>query len=114
MARALNATGRPIVYSCSWPAYQGGLPPKVRVCLCWQVPFFPVSWRSSRWNTRSRVLHLLVYPWMVLQIPRGNGTFLPGIWGRLGVPIWLGDGSLWEEGSGVYAPHPTQMVWGWS
>ncbi|XP_051493009.1 alpha-N-acetylgalactosaminidase [Apus apus] len=29
MARALNATGRPIVYSCSWPAYQGGLPPKV-------------------------------------------------------------------------------------
>ncbi|NXU70882.1 NAGAB acetylgalactosaminidase, partial [Oreotrochilus melanogaster] len=31
MARALNATGRPIVYSCSWPAYQGGLPPKVRV-----------------------------------------------------------------------------------
>jgi len=42
MARALNATGRPIVYSCSWPAYQGGLPPKVRV-----VPFlggcFPCS-----------------------------------------------------------------------
>lgn len=31
--------------------------------------------------------HLLVYPWMVL--PRGNGTFLPGIWGHLGVPIWL-------------------------
>ncbi|XP_030301714.1 alpha-N-acetylgalactosaminidase [Calypte anna] len=29
MAMALNATGRPIVYSCSWPAYQGGLPPKV-------------------------------------------------------------------------------------
>lgn len=33
MTRALNATGRPIVYSCSWPAYQGGLPPKVRVVL---------------------------------------------------------------------------------
>ncbi|XP_072297423.1 alpha-N-acetylgalactosaminidase-like [Eucyclogobius newberryi] len=29
MTKALNATGRPIAYSCSWPAYQGGLPPKV-------------------------------------------------------------------------------------
>ncbi|XP_009700121.1 PREDICTED: alpha-N-acetylgalactosaminidase, partial [Cariama cristata] len=42
MARALNATGRPIVYSCSWPAYQGGLPPKVNytilaeVCNLWR------------------------------------------------------------------------------
>uniref|UniRef100_A0A8C3BBV4 Alpha-galactosidase n=1 Tax=Cairina moschata TaxID=8855 RepID=A0A8C3BBV4_CAIMO len=33
MTRALNATGRPIVYSCSWPAYQGGLPPKVNYTL---------------------------------------------------------------------------------
>lgn len=29
MSKALNATGRLIGYSCSWPAYQGGLPPKV-------------------------------------------------------------------------------------
>lgn len=29
MGKALNATGRPIAYSCSWPAYLGGLPPKV-------------------------------------------------------------------------------------
>ncbi|XP_030335482.1 alpha-N-acetylgalactosaminidase [Strigops habroptila] len=42
MARALNATGHPIVYSCSWPAYQGGLPPKVNytvlaeVCNLWR------------------------------------------------------------------------------
>ncbi|KAK4830202.1 hypothetical protein QYF61_009269 [Mycteria americana] len=42
MARALNSTGRPIVYSCSWPAYQGGLPPKVNytvlaeVCNLWR------------------------------------------------------------------------------
>lgn len=42
MARALNATGRPIVYSCSWPAYQGGLPPKVNytilaeICNLWR------------------------------------------------------------------------------
>ena len=31
MSEALNKTGRPIVYSCSWPAYEGGLPPKVRL-----------------------------------------------------------------------------------
>lgn len=31
MSKALNATGRPIAYSCSWPAYVGGLPPNVSV-----------------------------------------------------------------------------------
>lgn len=29
MSAALNATGRPIAFSCSWPAYEGGLPPEV-------------------------------------------------------------------------------------
>ncbi|KAF6120532.1 alpha-N-acetylgalactosaminidase [Phyllostomus discolor] len=33
MAAALNATGRPIAFSCSWPAYEGGLPPKVNYSL---------------------------------------------------------------------------------
>ncbi|XP_042323691.1 alpha-N-acetylgalactosaminidase [Sceloporus undulatus] len=33
MSKALNATGRPIAYSCSWPAYQGGLPPQVNYTL---------------------------------------------------------------------------------
>ncbi|KAM4698280.1 alpha-N-acetylgalactosaminidase [Rhinophrynus dorsalis] len=33
MSAALNATGRPILYSCSWPAYEGGLPPKVNYTL---------------------------------------------------------------------------------
>ncbi|KAI1897994.1 hypothetical protein AGOR_G00089030 [Albula goreensis] len=42
MSKALNATGRPIGYSCSWPAYQGGLPPKVnytqlgQICNLWR------------------------------------------------------------------------------
>ncbi|XP_037304604.2 alpha-N-acetylgalactosaminidase [Pungitius pungitius] len=42
MSKALNATGRPIAYSCSWPAYQGGLPPKVnytqlgQLCNLWR------------------------------------------------------------------------------
>lgn len=34
MAAALNATGRPIAFSCSWPAYEGGLPPKVSHSVC--------------------------------------------------------------------------------
>ncbi|XP_053550430.1 alpha-N-acetylgalactosaminidase [Bombina bombina] len=33
MSAALNATGRPILYSCSWPAYEGGLPPQVNYTL---------------------------------------------------------------------------------
>ncbi|XP_061495300.1 alpha-N-acetylgalactosaminidase [Rhineura floridana] len=42
MSKALNATGRPIAYSCSWPAYRGGLPPQVNytllanVCNLWR------------------------------------------------------------------------------
>lgn len=42
MSKALNATGRPIGYSCSWPAYRGGLPPKVnytqlgQICNLWR------------------------------------------------------------------------------
>ncbi|KAM4521644.1 alpha-N-acetylgalactosaminidase [Odontesthes bonariensis] len=42
MSKALNATGRPMGYSCSWPAYQGGLPPKVNytqlgeICNLWR------------------------------------------------------------------------------
>ncbi|XP_029446289.1 alpha-N-acetylgalactosaminidase [Rhinatrema bivittatum] len=42
MSKALNATGRLIGYSCSWPAYQGGLPPKVnysqlkQICNLWR------------------------------------------------------------------------------
>lgn len=31
MSKELNATGRHIIYSCSWPAYRGGLPPKVSI-----------------------------------------------------------------------------------
>lgn len=72
----------------------------------------PVAWRSSCWSSRSS--RLFLHPWMVLQVHRRNVAFLPGIWGHLRVPTWLGDGSLWEEGSGVYPLHPTQMVWGWS
>lgn len=37
MSKALNATGRPIIYSCSWPAYQGGLPPQVNYTLLGEI-----------------------------------------------------------------------------
>lgn len=43
MSMALNATGRPIVYSCSWPAYLGGLPPLVNYNL---VGKFCHLWRN--------------------------------------------------------------------
>lgn len=66
MARALNATGRPIVYSCSWPAYQGGLPPKVSA-----VPLF--FFLSNLCATS-----LLTAPFLV-----GHGL-LPGILGHSG------------------------------
>ncbi|KAM9798524.1 alpha-N-acetylgalactosaminidase-like [Neosynchiropus ocellatus] len=37
MSKALNATGRAIAYSCSWPAYLGGLPPSVNYTLLGQI-----------------------------------------------------------------------------
>ncbi|KAM9782747.1 alpha-N-acetylgalactosaminidase [Neosynchiropus ocellatus] len=37
MSKALNATGRPIGYSCSWPAYHGGLPPNVNYTLLGEI-----------------------------------------------------------------------------
>ncbi|CAL9692292.1 unnamed protein product [Knipowitschia caucasica] len=56
MSKALNATGRPIGYSCSWPAYQGGLPPKVNytqlgeICNLWRnYGDIQDSW-SSVWS----------------------------------------------------------------
>ncbi|XP_067093977.1 alpha-N-acetylgalactosaminidase-like [Osmerus mordax] len=37
MSKALNSTGRPIAYSCSWPCYRGGLPPKVNYTLLGEI-----------------------------------------------------------------------------
>ncbi|XP_075430015.1 alpha-N-acetylgalactosaminidase isoform X2 [Ascaphus truei] len=42
MSEALQATGHRIAYSCSWPAYRGGLPPEVdytlmkKICNMWR------------------------------------------------------------------------------
>ncbi|XP_067830806.1 LOW QUALITY PROTEIN: alpha-N-acetylgalactosaminidase-like [Heptranchias perlo] len=55
MSRALNATGRPIAFSCSWPAYEGGLPPQVNytllgeICNLWRnYDDINDSWESVR------------------------------------------------------------------
>lgn len=100
MAKALNATGRPIIYSCSWPAYQGGLPPKVRVVLsdgCFSCPLCPggvlVGAAGAACYTPLIALPL---GRMGLQVPRGHVASLPGIWGHLGFPAWLSGGSLGE------------------
>ncbi|XP_067875456.1 alpha-N-acetylgalactosaminidase-like [Heterodontus francisci] len=37
MSKALNTTGRQIAFSCSWPAYEGGLPPQVNYTLLGQI-----------------------------------------------------------------------------
>ncbi|XP_041033914.1 alpha-N-acetylgalactosaminidase [Carcharodon carcharias] len=55
MSKALNATGRRIAFSCSWPAYEGGLPPKVNytflgeICNLWRnYDDIDDSWESVR------------------------------------------------------------------
>ncbi|XP_043535921.1 alpha-N-acetylgalactosaminidase isoform X1 [Chiloscyllium plagiosum] len=55
MSKALNATGRPIAFSCSWPAYEGGLPPLVNytllgeICNLWRnYADIDDSWESVR------------------------------------------------------------------
>ncbi|XP_055019734.1 alpha-N-acetylgalactosaminidase-like isoform X2 [Boleophthalmus pectinirostris] len=53
MSKALNATGRPMVYSCSWPVYIGSLPPEVdynllrEICHLWRNYYdIQDSWNS--------------------------------------------------------------------
>ncbi|XP_074083164.1 alpha-N-acetylgalactosaminidase [Macrotis lagotis] len=67
MSAALNATGRPIAYSCSWPAYDGGLPPEVNytllmnICNLWRnYDDIQDSWQSVLsivdWYTKNQDL----------------------------------------------------------
>lgn len=64
MAAALNATGRPIAFSCSWPAYEGGLPPKVSHSVCYGFPlpcpltsYVPGLWEAA---TTARVANTAI------------------------------------------------------
>ncbi|XP_062931601.1 alpha-N-acetylgalactosaminidase-like [Cynocephalus volans] len=75
MSAALNATGRPIVFSCSWPAFEGGLPPRVNytllanICNLWRN-YFDI--RDYWWSVLS-ILDWYVNHQDILQEVAGPG-----------------------------------------
>nr|XP_021522821.1 alpha-N-acetylgalactosaminidase [Aotus nancymaae]XP_021522822.1 alpha-N-acetylgalactosaminidase [Aotus nancymaae] len=75
MAAALNATGRPIVFSCSWPAYEGGLPPRVNYSLLVDICNL---WRNyddiqDSWQSVLSILNWFVQHQDTLQPVAGPG-----------------------------------------
>ncbi|XP_012880386.1 PREDICTED: alpha-N-acetylgalactosaminidase [Dipodomys ordii] len=75
MAAALNATGRPIAFSCSWPAYEGGLPPRVDYELLTNTCNF---WRNyddiqDSWKSVLSILDWFVSHQNILQPVAGPG-----------------------------------------
>ncbi|XP_007974136.3 alpha-N-acetylgalactosaminidase [Chlorocebus sabaeus] len=75
MAAALNATGRPIAFSCSWPAYEGGLPPKVNYSLLADICNL---WRNyadiqDSWQSVLYILNWFVKHQDILQPVAGPG-----------------------------------------
>ncbi|XP_066496859.1 alpha-N-acetylgalactosaminidase-like [Tiliqua scincoides] len=77
MSTALNKTGRPIALSCSWPAYDGGLPPKVnytllgRICNLWRNY---VDIQDS-WSSLFRIIQWYGNHQDVLQPAAGPGRW---------------------------------------
>ncbi|XP_048465636.1 alpha-N-acetylgalactosaminidase [Rhincodon typus] len=77
MSHALNATGRPIIYSCSWPAYEFGLPPKVNYTL---IGEFCNLWRNyedidDSWNTVLTIINWFGDNQRILQPAAGPGRW---------------------------------------
>nr|XP_056722204.1 alpha-N-acetylgalactosaminidase-like [Euleptes europaea] len=77
MSAALNETGRPIAYSCSWPAYEGGLPPKVNYSLLGQICNL---WRNfgdieDSWESLSRTIEWYGNHQDMLQPAAGPGRW---------------------------------------
>ncbi|XP_010341697.1 alpha-N-acetylgalactosaminidase isoform X1 [Saimiri boliviensis] len=75
MAAALNATGRPIAFSCSWPAYEGGLPPRVNYSLLVDICNL---WRNyddiqDSWQSVLSILNWFVQHQDILQPVAGPG-----------------------------------------
>ncbi|KAM4882567.1 alpha-N-acetylgalactosaminidase [Thomomys bottae] len=75
MAAALNATGRPIAFSCSWPAYEGGLPPRVNYQLLMDTCNF---WRNyddiqDSWRSVLSIVDWFVSHQNILQPVAGPG-----------------------------------------
>ncbi|XP_069087268.1 alpha-N-acetylgalactosaminidase isoform X3 [Pleurodeles waltl] len=75
MSRALLGTGRPIAFSCSWPAYRGGLPPKVdykllgKICNMWRN-FDDIT---DSWNSILKIVDWYALHQDVLQPVAGPG-----------------------------------------
>ncbi|KAL4630586.1 alpha-N-acetylgalactosaminidase [Arapaima gigas] len=77
MSKALNATGRPIGYSCSWPAYQGGLPPKINYT---QLGEICNLWRNygdieDSWDSVLNIMEWFMNNQDVLQPAAGPGRW---------------------------------------
>ncbi|XP_058013846.1 alpha-N-acetylgalactosaminidase-like isoform X7 [Ahaetulla prasina] len=77
MSRALNQTGRPIALSCSWPAYEGGLPPKVNYTLLGQICNF---WRNyadieDTWDSLFHIIEWYGDNQDILQPASGPGRW---------------------------------------
>jgi len=111
MSKALNETGRPMIYSCSWPAYQGGLPPQVNytllgeICNVWRnYGDIQDSWDdiidiSTWWGDHSDVLipaagpgrwndpDMLIGGNYALTVEQAKVQF--GLWAILAAPLFL-------------------------
>lgn len=77
MSAALNKTGRPIALSCSWPAYDGGLPPKVDYTLLGKICNM---WRNyadieDSWGSLFRIVEWYAKHQDVLQPAAGPGRW---------------------------------------
>ncbi|XP_072889574.1 alpha-N-acetylgalactosaminidase [Hemitrygon akajei] len=77
MSKALNATGRPIAFSCSWPAYEGGLPPRVNYTLLGEICNL---WRnygdiSDSWDSVQDIVNWYGKHQDVLQPAAGPGRW---------------------------------------
>ncbi|KAF7242961.1 Alpha-N-acetylgalactosaminidase [Varanus komodoensis] len=77
MSAALNRTGRAIAFSCSWPAYEGGLPPKVnytvlgKTCNLWRN-YIDIQ---DSWDTLLRIIEWYGDHQEVLQPAAGPGRW---------------------------------------
>nr|XP_046255277.1 alpha-N-acetylgalactosaminidase-like isoform X2 [Scatophagus argus] len=77
MSKALNATGRPMVYSCSWPVYMGGLPPLVNYSLLGDICHM---WRNyddiqDSWDSVQGIIEWFSDNQDVLQPVAGPGRW---------------------------------------
>merc|ERR1712130_203760 len=111
MSAALNATGRPMIYAWSWPAYQGGLPPQVNytllgeICNLWRnYGDIQDSWDdivdiATWWGDHSDVLVAAAGPgkWNDPDMLIGGNYALTvnqaqvqfGLWAMMAAPLFL-------------------------